>query len=408
MDSPTPNPVDRTRLETRAIHAGENHASPAASSAPDLVMSNSFIADPATGFSAETLRDDQPHVYTRWSNPTIARLEAAVASLELCEDALCFATGMAAVSGLLLHVLRPGDHLLVGDVIYAGASELIRQRLPAMGIDVTAVDTSDCSAVRDALRTNTRLLYVETPCNPILRLTDLRAVADLAHQHGAGLVVDSTLATPLATQPVELGADWVIHSLSKYLGGHGDSLGGVVAGRREAIAALRKDSGVHLGGAMSPFNAWLIHRGVATLPVRMQAHSANALRVARFLQDHPHVAQVVYPGLESHPQHALAARQMRLPSGMLTFRLAKPAGQALSRIARRLRVVHYAVSLGHVRSLLFYLPTDELLRTSFLLNPTQAAAYRGYAGDGIFRMSVGLENPDDLCADLDQALSDVD
>ena len=247
------------------------------------------------------------------------------------------------------------------------------------------------------------MVWAETPANPILKLTDIRAVADVAHRAGAELVVDSTFATPLATRPLELGADFVIHSLTKYLGGHGDALGGVVIGREEPLVRLRQDTSIHLGATLSPFNAWLILRGMATLPLRMAAHEQNALHLARFLETHPKVTRVVYPGLASHPQAELARRQMANFSGMLTFQVQD--GPKLARqLAKRLEVIHYAVSLGHHRSLIFYLATDDLQANSFQMDAGHLARYRAFAGEGIFRLSVGLEDPEDLCADLDQAL----
>jgi methionine-gamma-lyase len=251
---------------------------------------------------------------------------------------------------------------------------------------------------------NTRLVYAETPVNPLLRLADIQAMAGIAHAAGAELAVDSTLATPIATRPLELGADYVLHSLTKYLGGHGDALGGAVIGGRERLAQLRHVGVIHGGGVLSPFNAWLILRGVATLPLRMAAHAESAGRVARFLEQHPRVTRVIYPGLPSHPQYELASRQMANFSGMLTFQVAD--GPAVARLLpERLEVFHYAVSLGHHRSLIFYLSTDELQNTSFRLDAEHLSRYRTLAGNGIFRVSIGLEDPDDLCDDLDRALS---
>jgi cystathionine beta-lyase/cystathionine gamma-synthase len=396
---------ENARIATRALHERSDLFSSSISSAPDVVMSNSFLAEATAGFSAETFNSDAAYFYTRWSNPTVTRLERTIASLETAEGAVCFATGMAAVTGLILHLAKSGDHIVVSDVVYAGVSEWVHQKLTNLNIQVTRVDASDLPAIEHAVRSNTKLIYIETPCNPILRLTDIAAVSAIAHKSGATLAVDSTMATPVATRPLELGADFVVHSLSKYIGGHGDALGGVVAGRHELIESLRKDSGIHLGGSLSPFNAWLILRGVATFPIRMKAHSAGALRVAEFLEKHPRVSKVVYPGLPSHPQHLLATRQMQVPSGMLTFQI-DGTSESASRLSERLRIIHYAVSLGHVRSLIFYLPTNDLLRTSFLLSSEQEASYRAYAGNGIFRMSVGLEDPEDLCEDLSGALDE--
>jgi cystathionine gamma-synthase/methionine-gamma-lyase len=311
---------------------------------------------------------------------------------------------MAAITGLLLHLLGPGDHLVLSDVCYAGAAEFARGLLRRYGVEVSPVDTSDLAQVRAALRPNTRLVYIETPCNPILKLTDVQAVASLAHEAGARLVVDSTLATPLGLQPLSLGADFVIHSLTKYIGGHGDVLGGVVVGRRTDLAALRQDALIHLGAVLNPFPAWLILRSLPTLPQRMVAHEASARAVASFLQAHPRVRHVIYPGLDSHPQAALARRQLRNTSGMIVFQT--DDGPALARrLAERMKIVKYAVSLGKPHSLVFYLPTEDLQRTSFQLPPDLLERYRAWAGDGIFRLSIGLEAPEDLIRDLDQALN---
>lgn len=393
------------RLRTRAVHAGEVPDPITGASAPNLVLSTNFVIDPDTSFSAVDLSEETPHVYTRWSNPTLAQLEAKLAALEGAEAALVFASGMAAVSGLFLHRLRAGDHLVVSDVCYTGVSELVRDKLPALGIEVSLVDLTDLDEVRRSLREKTRLVFAETPNNPLLRLTDVSALAGLVHDAGAELAVDSTFATPVATRPIELGADYVIHSMTKYLGGHGDALGGVVVGRAEPLARLRQDAAIHLGGVLSPFNAWLILRGLATLPLRMAAHQENALVVARFLEDHSAVTRVHYPGLPSHPQHELARRQMENYSGMLTFQAAGNGRALARRMARELEVIHVAVSLGHQRSLVYYLATDDLQRTSFRLSPEHLARYRAFAGDGIFRTSIGLEDPVDLCEDLERVLA---
>ncbi|QRO02213.1 aminotransferase class I/II-fold pyridoxal phosphate-dependent enzyme [Archangium violaceum] len=369
-----------------------------------LVMSTTFRAHPeGVGFSAVDMGEESPFFYARWSTPTVRTLERRLADLEGGEDALCFASGMAAITGLLLHLLKPGDHLVLSDVCYAGAAEFARGMLRRYGVEVSPVDTSDLAQVRAALRPNTRLVYIETPCNPILKLTDVQAVASLAHEAGARLVVDATLATPIGLQPLALGADFVIHSLTKYIGGHGDVLGGVVVGRRTELAALRQDSLIHLGAVLSPFPAWLILRSLPTLPQRMAAHEASARAVASFLQNHPRVRHVIYPGLDSHPQAELARRQLRNTSGMIAFQTEDGPAMA-RRLAERMKVVKYAVSLGKPHSLVFYLPTEDLQRTSFQLPPDLLERYRAWAGDGIFRLSIGLEAPDDLIRDLDQAL----
>jgi len=395
----------RYGFSTRAIHAGEEPDPTSGASAPSIVMSTTFVTEAGLSFSAEDFGEDTPYVYTRWGNPTIVQLERKLASLEGAEACIAFASGMAAVTGLLLQFLRPGDHLVISDVSYAGTAEFAKDYLATRGIEVTRADFSRPSEVEAALRPNTKLVYAETPANPLIRLTDITAVSRLAHAAGARLIVDSTFATPVATRPLELGADFVVHSLTKYLGGHGDAIGGAVLGTASALAELKRGASIHFGGIISPFNAWLVMRGIATLPLRMKAHEAGALAVARFLEGHPKVLRVVYPGLPSHPQAELARRQMANFSGMLSFQVKGDGAAVAVELSRRLEVVHYAVSLGHHRSLVYYLSTEDMLRTSFALSPDQERSYRSYAGDGIFRLSVGLEDPADIITDLDRALN---
>jgi methionine-gamma-lyase len=367
-------------------------------------MSSTFIADPDATFSVEGMSEDTPFFYTRWTNPTVDQLERKLALLEGGEACVALASGMAAISALFFHVLKPGDHLVISDVAYAAASEITNDLFPELGIEVTKVNMSDLEEVRAAVDRNTRLVYAETPANPIIRLTDLQAVSAIARHAGALMAVDSTFATPVATRPIEFGADVVVHSLTKYLGGHGDALGGALIGSRELLSKLRQKIAVRTGGVISPFNAWLIMRGMATLPIRMEAHQRAAMIVAEFLESHPKVKRVIYPGLRSHPQHQLARQQMKNYSGMIAFQV--DDGPATARVlAEHLNLIHYAVSLGHHRSLLFYIPTADMLETTFKLTEPQEQSYREYAGDGVFRFSVGIEDPEDLCADLEQALA---
>lgn len=391
-------------MKTLAIHAGERPDPVTKAATPNLVMSTTYVTGADVAFSIEDAGENDPYVYTRWSNPTLDQLEEKLAILEGAEACLTFGSGMAAISALFLHFLSSGDRLVMSDVAYAGAAELTNDLLPKMGIEIVKVDMTNLEALAAAITPETKLVYIETPANPIVRLTDIAAVAAIAHDAGAPLAVDSTFATPIATRPIELGADYVIHSLTKYIGGHGDALGGALLGPADVLTKVRRHINVHFGGVLSPFNGWLIMRGAATLPLRMRAHEEGALQVAGFLEEHLKVKRVIYPGLPSHPQHQLARRQMKNFSGMLTFQVED--GQRAARLlAERLRIWHYAVSLGHHRSLIFYMSTDELLQSSFRLNEPQAAAYRDYAGQGIFRVSVGLEDAEDLCRDLEQGLS---
>ncbi len=390
-------------LQTQSIHAGETPDQATGASAPNLVMSSTFVVDEEVSFSANNLNEDAPFVYSRWSNPTTWQLEQKLAVLEQTEACIAFASGMAASASVLLNYLSSGDHLVISNTNYPGTAELARDTLTRLGISVTPVDTSELDSVRNAMLENTRMIWIETPSNPLLRISDIAAIADIARQQKALLVVDSTFATPIATRPLTLGADLVVHSLTKYIGGHGDAMGGAVCGKQSLVGPLRGEALVHYGGVISPFNAWLIMRGMATLPIRMRSHQENALALANFLENQPKVEKVIYPGLASHPQHELASRQMDNFSGMVSFRTANPKRLA-ERMMKKLEVVHYAVSLGHHRSLVYLMQTDDLIESSYRLEGRELDKYRNTAGEGIFRLSVGLEDARDIIADLEQVL----
>jgi cystathionine beta-lyase/cystathionine gamma-synthase len=398
---------------TMAVHSGEEPDAETGALRLPLHMATAYKL-PGFGqrlFDALLMASNRPpHAYTRWSNPTVRALEERLVALEAGQgragrgvSCVATASGMAAVSALLLTLLGKGDHVVASEVCYAGSVELLGLHLPRWGIEVSLVDTCDLEQVRAALRPHTRLVYVETPANPILRIADIQGLADIAHAAGALLAVDSTWAGPTLQRPLALGADYVVHSLTKYLNGHGDALGGAVLGPAKGIQRIRKEMLVHLGGALSPFNAWLIQRGLVTLPLRMERHCQSALAVARFLAQHPRVSRVVYPGLESHPHHGLAARQMAGYGGMLTFQPKGGLGAAIT-LAERIRLFRYATSLGHAHSLLFYYPTDLYVDAAPYLDAGQKARIRQWTGDGIVRASIGLEDPGELIADLDQAL----
>jgi methionine-gamma-lyase len=393
------------RPKTLAVHAGESPDELTGASSPSIVMSTTFTTKDAEAFSIKDFdENDMPYIYTRWGNPTVQQLQEKLRIFENAESCLAFASGMAATSALLLGYLSPGDHLIVSDVQYAGSAELVRHTLPRFGIEVTPVDTSDVANMAGAFRKNTRLVFIETPINPILRLADLEAIAEVTHANHAKLAVDSTFASPVITRPIDFGADFVIHSLTKYIGGHGDALGGALLGPADDMMQLNEETLVHYGGCISPFNAWLIMRGIATLPIRMQAHSASAMQVAEFLEEHPAVTRVNYPGLQSHPQHDIALRQMSEFSGMLSFQV--DDGPALAkRMIDNLQVIHYAVSLGHHRSLVYWIGTEQIIESSYRLEGAQLEGFREFAGEGIMRLSVGLEDADDLCRDLDRVLT---
>lgn len=398
----TPN-QSKHGIQTQAIHAGETPNPTTGASTPDISMSSSFVVDQEVSFSANNMSDETPFLYTRWANPTTQQLEQKMAVLEQSEACIAFASGMSASAAVMLNHLSSGDHLIISNTNYPGTAEFARDTLTRLGVSVTAVDTSDITSIKQAVQDNTRMIWLECPSNPLLRLCDIKAISTISRQANALLVVDSTFATPIATKPVQLGADLVVHSLTKYIGGHGDAMGGAVCGSQRLVSALRGEALVHYGAVISPFNAWLIMRGMATLPLRMRCHQENALAVAQFLESHNNVEKVIYPGLPSHPQHHLAKQQMDNFSGMISFRCANPK-QLAKKMMAKLGIIHYAVSLGHHRSLIYLMQTTDLVGSSYRLEGAELEKYLDTAGEGLFRLSVGLEDTIDLIKDLEQVL----
>ena len=396
----------RPGISTTAIHAGENPHAGHRASVPDITMSSTYLMDGPSGFSAHDLTEDSPFLYGRWANPTVRMFEEKMAALEGAQSTAAFASGMAAASAIFTTFLNSGDHVIVSDVCYAGVSELARDTLPRMGVSVSRVNLSDPEALEAAITPKTRLIHAETPVNPLTRLTDLAQTSRIARDAGALLSCDATFASPLGQNCPELGVDLTMHSATKYIGGHGDALGGIVSGKSDLIRQMTIEATVHAGGVLSPFNAWLIARGAATLPLRMRAHQENALAIGAFLENHPGVTRVLYPGLASHPQASLAKAQMQNFGGMMAFQVGDRArGEAVAQaMVDNLNVIHYAVSLGHTRSLIVWMGTEDLFSSSFPLSGAGAQAYRDYAGDGVFRLSVGLEDAEDIIADLDAVL----
>jgi cystathionine gamma-synthase len=398
-------PAAQMQPATRALDAGLVPDPVTGAIAPTLVASvNNVFSPGAAGFSAEGADlTEQPFLYARWTNPTTRALEERLAGLEGAEDALATATGVAAAAAVFLTVLKAGDHLVISEVCYAGVYELATRVLPDLGIAVTPCDLTNPAAVRAALRPTTRLIHAETPCNPLLRLTDLAALSQIAREAGVLTSVDSTLATPVITRPLDHGIDLVIHSLTKFLNGHGDALGGAVIGRKDLISRIRSRAGVYLGATLSAQNAWLILRGLDTLFPRLRMASATAGGLALWLAQHPAVTRVTWPGAEDHPQRALAQRQMSLGGAMIAFQTRAPA-EIARRMADRFRVIHYAFSLGHQRSICVHIGTDEIQRSTFRMEGAALQRWNDWAGEGVFRLSVGLEDPADLIADLARAL----
>ncbi len=383
-------------LSTLAVHGGEERP-PTGPLDPPLVLSSAFSFADADVAAAAFRGENDAYIYSRWATPTVEALEAKVAALEGGEAAVAAASGMAAVSGTLLALLEAGAHIVAPRAMYAESARLLRERLPRLGITTTFVDATSIDAYAEAIRPETRILYAETPANPTLAITDLAGLAELGRSRGLTTLADNTFATPACQRPLSLGIDVVLHSMTKALSGHGDAVGGVVvtdAARRERIADTLVKG---MGGVLSPFNAFLIARGVRTLALRAERANTSALAIARWLEARRGVARVHYPGLASHPGHTLASRQMRAFGGLLSFEL--EGGLAAGRrVLERVRVVSHAVSLGDLRSLI----THPASTTASTMPP----ADRRLAGiaDGLLRLSVGIEDADDLIADLDQAI----
>jgi cystathionine gamma-synthase len=374
------------RFETRAIHAGQE-PEPAYGSVNVPIYQTSTYAQEAVG-------KHKGYDYARTGNPTRSVLETAMAALEEGYGGLCFASGMAAESTFLL-MLKPGDHIVVADDVYGGTYRLVARVLaPAMGIEFDTIDMTDLDALKKSLREETRVVWVETPTNPLLKIIDIAAVAELAHETGAWCVVDNTFASPYLQQPIRLGADAVIHSATKYLGGHSDVVGGVIVTTtpemHERLAFLQNS----VGAVPGPQDCFLVLRGVKTLAIRMDAHSRNAARVAEFLAGHDKVKRVYYPGLPSHPGHDVAMRQMSGFGGMVSFET-DDEESALD-VCRRTRLFFLAESLGGVESLIEH--PGRMTHASVAGSPLEVPA-------NLVRLSVGIEHADDLVEDLAQALA---
>ena len=383
-------------LATQAVHAGNAVDAGTGAIRTPLVMANSYaLPDDPSQLSWSGY--DVP-LYTRNSGANQLALQRKLAALEHAEDAVVLASGVAALHAVFFTLLRTGEHAVVSDVTYEAVWRLFADILPARyDVNATFVDTSDADAVRAAIRPNTKLVHTEVIANPTTRVCDVATLAAIAHEAGALLSVDSTFTPPPLCRPLAAGADLVVHSLTKFINGHGDAMGGAVLGPKHLLDPLRADAMIDVGGVISPFNAWLIGRGAITLPLRLCQHLASAQRVAEFLAAHPAVAYVAYPGLVSHPQHELARSLFdgRGYGSVMAFALDGDA-DLQNRFVAELRVITSAVSVGHDESLIVHVGPD---------GPRAArwpAEFRRY---GHLRLSVGLEEPDDLLADLDAALS---
>ena len=394
--------MSRTTLSgfsSRAIHHGYDPAENQGALTPPMHLASTFAFESAEQGGAIFAGEQPGYFYSRIGNPTVDLLEQRIAVLEGAEAGVAAASGMGAITAVMWSLLKAGDEIVTDKTLYGCTFAFFRHGLAKFGVKVTHVDLTDTAALEAAMHNGVKVVYFETPANPNMRLVDIAAISEVAHRHNAQVVVDNTYATPALTRPIELGADIVVHSATKYLGGHGDLVGGLVAGSAETMQKVRLEGLKDMTGAvMSPFTATLIMRGLKTLALRMERHSKTAMEVARWLEAQPQVAAVHYPGLESFGQHALANRQMALPGGMIAFDLAGGYDQGI-RFMNRLEMIIRAVSLGDAETLIQH-PASM---THSTYTPEERAEHG--IGEGLLRLSVGLEESEDIFADLEQALA---
>jgi methionine-gamma-lyase len=386
------------QFATLAVHAGEAPCPATGAVDTPIYQSTTFAAADSDEMAALYSGKKPGYMYTRYGNPTVRAFEEKIAALEAGEAALAFASGMAAVSSAVLGYVQGGDHVVAARSLYGAAYNFLNRKLPAMGASTTFVPSTRAEDFEKALQPNTRLIYFESPSNPTLEISDIAALARTARAHGIPSVIDNTFASPALQQPLKLGITVVVHSATKYLCGHGDAMGGAVIGPQDYIGHLSRDVLRDFGGIMSPFNAWLILRGIRTLHLRVPAQCSNAQKIAEFLAQHPRVEHVNYPGLPRHPGHDLAKQQMRAFGAMISFEV-KGGYEGGKQVMDRVKIFARAASLGDTRSLIVHSAS-----TSHRAVPRDERLAIGIS-DGLVRLSVGVEAVEDLIHDLDQALA---
>lgn len=385
---------------TKAIHGGGKKDKNAGALAPPICQTSTFCFDSAEQGGRRFAGEEEGYIYTRLGNPTNTIIEEKIALLEGAEAAVSTSSGMGAVSSALWTLLKAGDHIVASDTIYGCTYAYLAHGLTRFNVDVTFVDASNPENIKNAMRENTRVVYLETPANPTLKITDIKTISDIAHKYeNAVVVVDNTFATPYLQRPLELGADVILHSATKYLNGHGDVIAGFVVGTKEYIDEVKyfgvKDM---TGASLSPFDAFLIQRGMKTLEVRMIQHCANAMKVAEFLEGHDKIETVYYPGLKSFPQYELANAQMSMPGAIIAFEV-KGGFDNGKNVINNVEMCKIAVSLGDTESLIQH-------PASMTHSPyTEEERLQAGITNGLIRLSVGLETAENIIADLSQALN---
>ncbi len=382
-------------FQTRAVHKGNAVDKETGAIKRPITMANSYELpyDPTeVNWSSAS-----GNLYTRNGGSNQKYLQEKLASLEGGEDCVVLASGVAALSGLFFALLESGDHVIFSSITYIAVYRLLNELFNnKFKVETTIVDTSDIESVKAAIKPNTKLIHIETPGNPTLSISDIAALAELAHKNNILLSVDNTFASPYNQRPIELGADFTVESLTKYINGHGDAMGGAIIGKTQYLDIIRAQSQVNLGAAISPFNAWLIMRGSVTLPLRMKQHNENAMKIAQWLETQPNVSFVAYPGLKSSKGHHIAQKQMSGFGGVLSFGL-NADHDTHNQFVSKLNIITSAVSLGHDESLIVFIGEND----------ERQYLYPNEFHNGFFRMSVGIEDSEDLIDDLSQALKSV-
>jgi O-succinylhomoserine sulfhydrylase len=397
-DTPSDDTSVNWRSRTKAVHGGSQR-SQFGETSEALFLTSGYVYASAEEAAARFRGEDDGFIYSRFSNPTVGLFENRMAAMEGAEAAWATATGMAAVSSSLLAMLRAGDHVVGAKALFGSCRYIVEEMLPRFGIQSTLVDGRDLAQWQAAIRPNTRVLFLESPTNPNLQVSDLRGVADIAHAAGARLIVDNVFATPILQRPLEFGADVVVYSATKHIDGQGRCLGGVILGSKSYINDEVKPLLRHMGPALSPFNAWVLLKSLETLGLRVREHSRNGARIADFLSRLPGIANVLYPERKDHPQHDLAMKQMQMGGNIVAFDIGRGEGAktAAFHFLNALKLIKISNNLGDAKSLI----THPATTTHFRLTPQARAELN--IGEGCVRLSVGLEDMADIEADLDQA-----
>ncbi len=396
--------LENQQFNTKAIHAGSDHCPVTGAHIAPIYRTSTFVMKDVEEAIAAGYGDPEGkyYAYTRYGNPTVHAVQRKIAALEGAEAALMAGSGMGAITTALLAVLNCGDHVVAADTVYGGTFGFMKNILPRFGIEVSFVNVSSNSVenIRNAVKPNTKIIYVESPSNPTLAITDLRKVSEIAKEKGTLMYVDNTFATPYLQQPISLGADIVLHSVTKYLNGHGDIIGGAIVGCKELIHKMDSDYLKWIGGVMSPADAAALSKGIKTLGVRMEVHCANAMKVAQFLENHEMVEKVYYPGLPTHVGHEVARKQMKNFGGMISFNV-RGGFDAGKLLMDSVDLFSLATSLGNVDSLIQH--SASMSHASL----TKEERENADIADGQVRLSIGIENAEDIINDLDLALNKV-